>query len=93
MAGIKDPVGDADILFVGHYHHLILTQLIGDVLMVMGGALCDASDWFGQSFGLVSDPCIVKGTITADKKMENFMPYFWDRTKPNSTLIGSQNVT
>jgi predicted phosphodiesterase len=93
MAGIKDPVGDAEILFVGHYHHLILTQLIGDVVMIMGGALCDASDWFTQSYGLVSDPCIVKGTITADKKIENFMPYFWDRSRPQSTLIGSENVT
>lgn len=88
MAGIKDPVGDADLMFVGHYHHLILTQLIGDVVMVMGGALCDASDWFSQSAGLVSDPCIVKGTITADKKIENFMPYFWNRTRPESRLIG-----
>lgn len=88
MAGIKDPLGDSHLLFVGHYHHLILMQLIGDLLLVMGGALCDASDWFQQSAGLVSDPCIVKGTITRDKRIEHFMPYFWDRTKPVSRTIG-----
>jgi hypothetical protein len=81
MAGIKDPIGDSEILFVGHYHHLILSQAIGDMLLIMGGALCDASDWFSQSLGLVSDPCLAKGTITREKKIENFMPYFWDRTK------------
>lgn len=88
MAGIKDPVGDADLLFVGHYHHLILTQLIGDTLLVMGGALCDASDWFQQSAGLVSDPCIAKGTITREQKIETLMPYFWDRTKPQARTLG-----
>ena len=90
MAGIKDPVGDADLLFVGHYHHLILMQLIGDVLLIMGGALCDASDWFQQSLGLVSDPCIVKGTITRDRRIETFNPYFWNRTKPQSRAVGEQ---
>lgn len=88
MAGIKDPVGDADVLFVGHYHHLILMQLIGDVILIMGGALCDASDWFQQSLGLVSDPCVVKGTITRANKVESFMPYFWNRTKPQSRVVG-----
>jgi hypothetical protein len=53
----------------------------------MGGALCDASDWFSQSLGLVSDPCLAKGTITREKKIENFMPYFWDRTKTESREI------
>lgn len=90
MAGIKDPVGDADIMFVGHYHHLIMTQLIGDLLLIMGGALCDASDWFQQSAGLVSDPCIAKGTITRDQKLETFMPYFWNRTRPQAVLLGAK---
>lgn len=88
MAAIKDPVGDADILFVGHYHHLILMQLIGDLLLIMGGALCDASDWFSQSLGLVSDPCIAKGTITKDQKIETFMPYFWRRSENPSRVVG-----
>jgi len=88
MAGVKDPVGDADIMFVGHYHHLILMQLIGDLVLIMGGALCDASDWFSQSAGLVSDPCLAKGTITRNQKIESFMPYFWDRTRPSRELVG-----
>lgn len=88
MAAIKDPVGDADILFVGHYHHLILMQLIGDLMLIMGGALCDASDWFSQSLGLVSDPCIAKGTITRNQKIETFMPYFWARTQNEIRIVG-----
>jgi 3',5'-cyclic AMP phosphodiesterase CpdA len=87
MAGVRDPLGDSDILFVGHYHHLIVQQLIGDTLLVMGGALCDASDWFSQAAGLVSDPCIAKGTITRDQKLETFMPYFWRRTETASRII------
>jgi predicted phosphodiesterase len=88
MAAIKDPVGDADILFVGHYHHLIMMQLIGDLLLIMGGALCDASDWFSQSLGLVSDPCIAKGTITKHQKLESFMPYFWRRSENTTRIVG-----
>jgi predicted phosphodiesterase len=88
MAAIKDPIGDADILFVGHYHHLILMQLIGDLMLIMGGALCDASDWFSQSLGLVSDPCIAKGTITRDQKIETFTPYFWARSQHDTRTIG-----
>lgn len=88
MAAIKDPVGDSDILFVGHYHHLICMQLIGDLLMIMGGALCDASDWFSQSLGLVSDPCIAKGTITKNQKLETFSPYFWRRSENPTRTVG-----
>ena len=87
MAGIRDPLGDSDLLFVGHYHHLIVQQLIGDTLLIMGGALCDASDWFSQTAGLVSDPCIAKGTITRDQKLEHFMPIFWRRTITPSRII------
>lgn len=87
MAGIKDPLGDSELLFVGHYHHLICQQLIGDLLLIMGGALCDASDWFSQTAGLVSDPCIAKGTITASQKLETFTPYFWRRTQPLARTI------
>ena len=87
MAGIRDSIGDSDLLFVGHYHHLIMQQLIGDTLLIMGGALCDASDWFSQTAGLVSDPCIAKGTITRDQKLETFLPYFWRRTVTPSRTI------
>ena len=91
MAGIKDPIGDSDILFVGHYHHLILMQLIGDLILIMGGALCDRSAWFSQAAGLVSDPCVAKGTITRSQKIETFTPHFWERTRENVQLIGDKN--
>lgn len=88
MAGVRDPLGDSDILWVGHYHHLIAQQLIGDTLLVMGGALCDASDWFSQSAGLVSDPCINKGTITRESRIEMLIPYFFNRSKPQARQLG-----
>jgi predicted phosphodiesterase len=87
MAATRDPLGDADILFTGHYHHARYQQLVGDTLWVQGGALCDASDWFSQALGLVSDPVVMKGTITRERRVESLMPYSWDRTKPASEII------
>jgi predicted phosphodiesterase len=87
MAVARDPIGDSDLLFTGHYHHLICQQLVGDTWLIQGGALCDASAWFSQTAGLVSDPCIIKGTITRAQKVESLMPYTWDRTRFPSTTI------
>lgn len=88
MAATRDPVGDAHLIFSGHYHHILVTQLIGDTWLLQGGALCDASDWFSQVYGLVSDPAILKGTITRTQKIESLMPYTWDRTKVVSRTLG-----
>lgn len=87
MAVARDPIGDSDLLFTGHYHHFIAQQLVGDTWLIQGGALCDASAWFSQTAGLVSDPCIVKGTITRSQKVESLMPYTWNRTLTPSTII------
>jgi predicted phosphodiesterase len=81
MAASRDPIGDSDLLFTGHYHHLIAQQLIGDTWLIQGGALCDASHWFQQTAGLVNDPCLNKGTITRDRMVESLLPYTWNRTK------------
>lgn len=83
MAATRDPLGDSDLIFSGHYHHARFQQLVGDVLWIQGGALCDASDWFSQSAGLVSDPTVMKGTITRDQLVESLMPFSWSRTRPN----------
>lgn len=80
MAAIRDPLGDADILFTGHYHHARYQQLVGDTIWIQGGALCDASEWFSQSLGLVGDPIVMKGTITRDEKAEWISPKTWRRT-------------
>jgi predicted phosphodiesterase len=87
MAVARDPIGDADLLITGHYHHFICQQLVGDTWLIQGGALCDASSWFSQTAGLVSDPCIVKGTITRAQKVESLMPYTWARTQVESRTI------
>lgn len=88
MAASRDPIGDSDLLFTGHYHHYIAQQLIGDTWLLQGGALCDASSWFSQTAGLVSDPCINKGTITRTQKIESLMPYAWDRTRVHARNVG-----
>jgi predicted phosphodiesterase len=84
MAATRDPIGDSDILFTGHYHHARYQQLVGDTYWIQGGALCDSSAWFSQSAGLVSDPVVMKGTITRSQGIEMTMPHSWPRTKPTS---------
>lgn len=87
MAAIKDPIGDSEILFTGHYHHGVWSQLVGNLEWIQGGALCDASAWFEQTSGLVSDPLVMKGTITRHQKIESLMPYRWPRTRVASREI------
>lgn len=80
QAAAKEPVGDAHLLFSGHYHHGRIQQLIGDTWWIQGGALCDKSAWFAQSAGLVSDPLVMKGTITRESVVENLLPVYWKRS-------------
>lgn len=89
MAATRDPIGDSDILFTGHYHHPRFQSLIGDTYWIQGGALCDTSAWFSQSAGLVSDPCLLRGTITREQRVESVMPYFWARTSTASRTVGA----
>lgn len=89
MAATRDPLGDSDLLFTGHYHHARNQQLVGDTWWIQGGALCDASAWFSQSAGLVSDPVVMKGTITRDQLIETVMPHVWPRTKVQAMEISA----
>jgi hypothetical protein len=88
MAATRDPIGDSDLLFTGHYHHPRFQSLIGDTYWIQGGALCDRSSWFSQSFGLVSDPCFIRFTITRSQRVEKVLPYFWSRTTTQTRTIG-----
>jgi hypothetical protein len=88
MAASRDPIGDSELLFSGHYHHARFQQLIGDTVWIQGGALCDASAWFSQSAGLVSDPVLMKGTITREQTVESILPFSWPRTTVESRTIG-----
>ena len=81
MAATRDPIGDSDLIFSGHYHHARFQQLVGDTLWIQGGALCDVSDWFSQWAGLVSDPVVMKGTITRDQLVEQLLPFSWSRSR------------
>jgi predicted phosphodiesterase len=87
MAAVRDPIGDSDILFTGHYHHARYQQLIGQTHWLQGGALCDRSDWFSQSAGLVSSPAIWSGTITTEAPVEILRPRFWPLNEVESRKI------
>jgi predicted phosphodiesterase len=87
MAASRDPIGDADILFTGHYHSGKYSQLIGDTEWIQGGALCDASAWFSQTAGLVNDPLVMMGTITRAQRLESITPYRWPRSRVAAEVI------
>ena len=87
QAATRDPIGDADLLVTGHYHHVILQQLIGDTWLLQGVALCDASAWFSHSYGLESDPALNKWTMTRNQMIEQFIPHTWNRTKTAARTI------
>ena len=87
MAASRDPIGDSDILFTGHYHSGKYSQLIGDTEWIQGGALCDASAWFSQTGGLVNDPLIMMGTITRDQKLESITPHRWARSRVATEIV------
>jgi predicted phosphodiesterase len=87
MAATRDPVGDSDLLFTGHYHHARFQQLVGDTQWIQGGALCDASSWFSQTAGLVSDPVVMKGTITRERAVETILPHSWARTVEETKVL------
>ena len=87
QAATRDPMGDADILFTGHYHSARYQQLVGGTEWVQGGALCDTSAWFSQTAGLVSDPVVMRGTITRDQKLEWVAPYRWARSMPKTKVV------
>jgi predicted phosphodiesterase len=88
MAAPRDPIGESDLLFTGHYHHARAQQLIGSTWWIQGGALCDTSAWFSQSAGLVSDPVLSKGTITRGQVIESLIPFAWSRTKVETKPVG-----
>lgn len=49
----REPIGDADIIIQGHYHHTIVADIKGR-LFIQAPAMCDRSQHFAESYGLVS---------------------------------------
>lgn len=87
MAASKDPLGDSEILFTGHYHHARYQQLVGGLEWIQGGALCDSSAWFSQTAGLVNDPVVMRFTITKEQCLEWIAPYRWRRTQTQAVTV------
>lgn len=91
MSAARDPIGDSDLLFTGHYHHARYQQLVGQTHWLQGGALCDRSDFFSQSAGLVSAPHVWCGTMTTEATIETLSPRFWPLNLPESRKINEPN--
>jgi hypothetical protein len=87
MAAMRDPIGDSDLLFTGHYHHTRFQQLVGNTYWVQGGALCDSSAWFSQTSGLTNDPAVMCGTMTREAVIETILPHYWKKTEPETKTI------
>lgn len=64
MAG-QQPIGDADILITGHYHHPWM-QMIGRRTHFGCPALDGGSDWFRNTAGVDSPPGVLTFTVTGD---------------------------
>lgn len=58
------PVGDADVLVTGHFHHLRVMQQ-GRRLWLQAPSL-DASDWFVDRYGYRSEPGVLVFTLSPD---------------------------
>ncbi|MFZ5852307.1 MAG: hypothetical protein ACOYY2_13065 [Actinomycetota bacterium] len=59
MAGGRQPLGDADVLVTGHFHHERIVDW-GSTVWVQGAALDGGSEWFRLRTGYTSAP----GTTT-----------------------------
>jgi hypothetical protein len=56
----KHPIGDADILLSGHYHHLILKEISAGRFWAQSPALDGGSEWWTDVQGVRNSP----GTLT-----------------------------
>lgn len=58
MAG-KRPIGDADILLTGHFHHLLVHEPTAGRTHIQVPTMDGGSEWFTQTSGMVSQPGMV----------------------------------
>jgi len=71
MALARKPIGDADLLLAGHFHHLNITDF-GKCLFVQSPATDGGSPGFTDSSGTENEPGMVTFVITEEKKFTQF---------------------
>jgi len=59
------PIGDADVLLVGHHHHLMVREY-GPRTIIQCPAMDGGSEWFADMTGEDSPPAAVTFTVGAD---------------------------
>jgi hypothetical protein len=68
QAGGKRPIGDADILVSGHYHHMRVADW-GGCLWLQAPALDGGSEWWAASKGEVSRPGVLTFASYPDRRV------------------------
>ena len=71
QAGGKQPIGDADVLVSGHYHHLRLADW-GGCVWIQAPAMDGGSDWWKLSSGEVSEAGMVTFAMYPDTRVTDF---------------------
>lgn len=70
----EEPIGDADYLLFGHFHHFYSERISKKTTAVMNGAMCQQSEIFTERFGMAGEPTVVIGIITEEGD-EGFRPF------------------
>lgn len=70
----EEPIGNADYLFFGHFHHFYCERITKRTTAVMNGAMCQQSEIFTERFGMAGEPTVVLGILTPDGD-EGFRPF------------------
>lgn len=70
----EEPIGNADYLLFGHFHHFYSERITKRTTAVMNGAMCQQSEIFTERFGMAGEPTVVLGVITRDGD-EGFRPF------------------
>jgi predicted phosphodiesterase len=71
QAAGKQPIGDADVLVTGHYHHLQLSDW-GGCMWIQAPAMDGGSEWWRLSAGEVSQPGMVTFAMYPDARVQDF---------------------
>jgi predicted phosphodiesterase len=71
QAAGKQPIGDADVLVTGHYHHLRMADW-GGCVWIQSPAMDGGSDWWKLSSGEVSEPGTVTFAMYPDQRVADF---------------------
>lgn len=70
----EEPIGNADYLLFGHFHHFYSERITKKTTAVMNGAMCQQSEIFTERYGMAGEPTVVLGVLTREGN-EGFRPF------------------